>query len=117
MSATTGTIGVARPHRLFRMYWLAALVLAALVSVLGIGALVGRDAGPAPANRNPQEVTVNLTEAPPGFRYANGEVYPRPFVPIQEEVTVNQAEAFPGFRQANGEVYPRPLVAIQSRQR
>ena len=110
MSATTGTIGAEKSLRPFELYWLAALVLASLVAVLGIGALVGGDAGPAPAVR-PQASTVSV-EAPPGFRYANGEVYPRPFVSIQEGVTVNQAEAPSGLRYGpDGEAYPRPLVA------
>jgi len=112
MSATTGTIEVARPHRVFRLYWLTALVLAGLVTVLGIWALVGRDAGSAPADGKLQRVTVNRAEAPPGFRSANGEAYPHPFVPIQEEVTVKRAEDPPGFRYGpDGEAYPRPLVA------
>jgi hypothetical protein len=112
MSATTGTIGVAGPHRVFRLYWLTALVLAGLVTVLGIWALAGRDAGPAPADGKPRGVTVNRTEAPPGFRSANGEMYPHPFVPIQEEVTVIRAEDTPGVRYGpDGEEYPRPTVA------
>ena len=112
MSATTGTIGAEKSHRPFELYWLAVLVLASLVAVLGIGALVGGDAGPAPAVR-PQGATVGRVEAPPGFRSANGEVYPRPFVSIQEGVTVNNAEAPSGFRYGpDGEAYPRPLVAI-----
>jgi hypothetical protein len=84
MSATTGTIGVARPHRSVRTYWLA-LVLAVVVTVLGIWALVGRDAGSAPADAKPQ-VTVDRVEVPPGFRTGpNGEAFPRPFVPIQSD--------------------------------
>lgn len=86
MSATTGTVDVARPRRRVRSYWLAALILVVLVTVLGIWALVGRDAAPAPADRTPQVVTGDLVEAPPGFRQgSNGEVYPRPFAPIQSD--------------------------------
>jgi hypothetical protein len=85
MSATPGTIGVVRPHRPVRSYWLA-LVLAVLVTVLGIWALVGRDAGSAPADGKTQEVTVDRVEFRPGFRSGpNGEAFPRPFVPIQSD--------------------------------
>jgi hypothetical protein len=86
MSATTGTIEGARHQRPVRTYRLAAQVLAILVTVLGIWAMVGRDAGSAPADIRPQEVTADRVEVPPGFRTGpNGEAFPRPFAPIQSD--------------------------------
>jgi hypothetical protein len=83
MSAATGTIGRAGPGPLVRIYWLTALLLASLVAVLVVRALAGSEGGSAPATSDPPRVSVDRTENP-GWRYGpGGEMFPRPFTPIQ----------------------------------
>ena len=86
MSAKAGTIAMPGSHRPVRSYWLAALVLAAMLASLGVWALVAREEARAPAVKiQPQVTQQGPTDggvvAPPGFRYGpNGEAYPAPRV-------------------------------------
>jgi hypothetical protein len=83
MSAATGTIGRVGPRPWVRFYWLSALLLASLVAV-SVWAMVGRDAGSAPAPSEPRGVPAERIEDPSGWRHGSGgEMFPRPFAPIQ----------------------------------
>jgi hypothetical protein len=84
MSAATGTIGRAGSYAWVRFYWLTALLLAGLVAVMVVRALAGSEAGTAPAPSDRPAVSADRTENLPGWRYGpDGEMFPRPFTPIQ----------------------------------